>query len=45
VLVAGLGVAGMLVVATQVSKAEAIIMVVVMALASVHYLVAVREGR
>lgn len=37
-----LGVLGMAVVATQVSKSEAIVMVVVMALASLHYLIAVQ---
>jgi len=41
-LVAALGVGGMLVIATQVSAREAVIMAVVIALASLHYLVAVR---
>jgi APA family basic amino acid/polyamine antiporter len=38
-LFASLGVAGMVVMATQVSRGEAIVMVVVMALATVHWLV------
>jgi amino acid transporter len=40
-----LGVLGMVIVATQVSGREAIVMVVVMTLATVHYLVAVRGGK
>jgi APA family basic amino acid/polyamine antiporter len=40
-----LGVAGLAVVATQVSGREALIMAIVMALATVHYLVAVRGER
>jgi APA family basic amino acid/polyamine antiporter len=43
-LFAGLGVLGMLVVATQVSMREAAIMAVVIALASAHYFVAVKGG-
>jgi len=39
---AGLGVLGMAVVATQVSRSEAIVMAIVMALASLHYLLAVK---
>jgi hypothetical protein len=45
VLVAALGVIGMGIVATQVSKSEAMIMVIVMALASLHYVVAVKGKR
>lgn len=40
-----LGVLGLAVVATQVSGREALIMVIVMALATVHYLIAVRGKR
>jgi len=40
-----LGVLGMVVVATQVSRNEAIVMAIVIALATVHYLVAVRGER
>lgn len=40
-----LGVAGLVVVATQVSGREALIMAIVMALASLHYLVVVRGKR
>jgi basic amino acid/polyamine antiporter, APA family len=42
---AALGVMGMVVVATQVSRSEAIVMLVVMALATVHYFVAVSGKR
>ena len=40
-----LGVLGMVVVATQVSRGEAIVMAIVIALATVHYLVAVSGKR
>jgi basic amino acid/polyamine antiporter, APA family len=43
-LFAVLGVVGMLVVATQVSAREATIMGVVVALASLHYLIAIRKA-
>ncbi|HEU5217138.1 MAG TPA: APC family permease, partial [Gemmatimonadales bacterium] len=43
-VIAGLGVLGMIVIATQVSRGEATIMAIVMVLATVHYLVAVRGG-
>ena len=43
-LFAVLGVAGMVVMATQVSRGEAIVMLIVMALATVHWLVVKREG-
>lgn len=42
---AALGVLGMIVVATQVSRSEAIVMAVVILLATVHYLVVVRGKR
>lgn len=42
-VIAGLGVLGMIVVATQISQREAIIMAAVIALASAHYLLVVRK--